>query len=83
MFPPKGASAATLLGPGRSLSIGIGANGILLPPSLGRVPQTLLNSIEAEIEASGDVTGVSSAGDGPNNTETGSEAQEDAPSEED
>ena len=82
-FMPKGASAATLLGPGQSLSIGIGANGILLPPSLGRVPQTLLNSIEAEIEASGDVTGVSSAGDGPNNTETGSESpEEDAPSEE-
>ena len=82
-FMPKGASAATLLGPGQSLSIGIGANGILLPPSLGKVPQTLLNSIEAEIEASGDVTGVSSAGDGPSNPETGSEnPEEDAPSEE-
>ena len=82
-FTPKGALASTVLGPGQSLSIGIGANGILLPPSLGRVPQTLLKSIEAEIEASGDITGVSSAADGPSTTETGSDnIEEEAPSEE-
>ena len=80
-FTPKGALASTVLGPGQSLSIGIGANGILLPPSLGRVPQTLLKSIEAEIEASGDVTGVSSAADGPSGTEAGPDnVEEEAPS---
>ena len=37
-FTPKGAQSSTLLGPGQSLSIGIGANGLLLPPTLGKVP---------------------------------------------
>ena len=42
-----------------------------------------MKSIEAEIEASGDVTGVSSAADGPSSTETGSDnIEEEAPSEE-
>ena len=80
-FTPKGALSSTLLGPGQSLSIGIGANGLLLPPTLGKVPQTILASIESEIEASGGVTGVSSADDS-NVPESGGDIQEDdAPSE--
>ena len=80
-FTPKGAQSSTLLGPGQSLSIGIGANGLLLPPTLGKVPQTILASIESEIEASGGVTGVSSADDS-NVPENGGDVQDDeAPSE--
>ena len=82
-FTPRGGSGSTLLGPGQSLSIGIGANGILLPPSLGKAPQSLLTSIEAEIEASGDLTGVSSTGDAILPSDADSESsEEDAPSEE-
>ncbi|MDA8991750.1 FecR family protein, partial [Opitutales bacterium] len=64
-FTPIGTNKSTFLGPGQSLSIGVGPNGILLPPSLGRVSQSLLTSIEADIEASGNLTGVSSTEDTP------------------
>ena len=63
-FTPKGALASTVLGPGQSLSIGIGANGFMLPPSSVSTADPF-KSIEAEIEASGDITGVSSTADDP------------------
>ena len=81
-FMPKGASTATLLGPGQSLSIGIGSNGVLLPPTLGQVPTSLLASIEADIEASGDITGVSSAEDTTTPSIDGDQSEEEVPSEE-
>ena len=81
-FMPKGASTATLLGPGQSLSIGIGSNGVLLPPTLGQVPTSLLASIEADIEASGDITGVSSAEDATTPSIDGDQSEEEVPSEE-
>ena len=40
-FTPKGANIPTLLGPGQSLSIGVGPNGLLLPPTLGKVLQSI------------------------------------------
>ena len=61
------------------LSIGIGANGCYCP-ALGQVPASLLASIEADIEASGDITGVSSAEDATMPDIDGDQNEEDVPS---
>ena len=58
-FTPKGGGLPTLLGPGQSLSTGIGPNGLVLPIQMGRVPTTLLTSIQADVEAASSATGVS------------------------
>ena len=79
----KGQSAPTMVRQGQSFAAGISANGVMLPPVLGRVPPTLLAAIEADLEASGDLTGVSSVDDPlmPQG-EGGEDVEDEAPSEE-
>ena len=79
-FTPKGGNIPTLLGPGQSLSIGVGPNGLCY--STLESATKYLTSIEAEIEASGGITGVTSADDS-SAPESGNEVMdEEAPSEE-
>ena len=80
-FTPVGGGLPTLLGPGQSLSTGIGPNGLVLPLQMGRVSTALLTSIQADVEAASAATGISyedfKKGITPNNRE----GSEDAPSE--
>ena len=79
----RGSDIATMVRQGQSFSAGISASGIILPPTLGKVPPSLLASIEADLEASEGATGVSSVNDSSVPTSEGSEDVEDeAPSEE-
>ena len=58
----KGQAVPILLARSK-LAAGISASGVMLPPVLGKVSPTLLASIEADLEASGDLTGVTSVDD--------------------
>ncbi len=81
-FTPRAGGPATFLGPGQSLSIGIGANGLMLPAQLGRVDPSVMKAIEAEVEQA-----AAASGSGPADKDSGADApqgatEEDAPSEE-
>ena len=79
----KGQTAPTLVRQGQSFAAGISANGVMLPPVLGKVPPSILASIEADLETSGDLTGVTSVDDPlvpP--AEGGEDVEDEAPSEE-
>jgi hypothetical protein len=79
----KGSNISTLVRQGQSFSAGISASGIILPPTLGKVPTSILASIEADLEASEGATGVTSVGDSTVPAGEGGENIEDeAPSEE-
>jgi hypothetical protein len=58
-FTPKGGGLPTLLGPGQSLSTGIGPNGVALPMQMGRVSAAFLKSMQADVEAAGSKLGMS------------------------
>jgi hypothetical protein len=79
----RGSDISTLVRQGQSFSAGISAAGVILPPTLGKVPTTLLASIEADLEASEGATGVTSVGD-PSvpASEGGENVEDEAPSEE-
>jgi hypothetical protein len=79
----RGSDISTLVRQGQSFSAGISASGIILPPTLGKVPTSILASIEADLEASEGATGVTSVGDSTVPAGEGGENIEDeAPSEE-
>jgi len=79
----RGSDISTLVRQGQSFSAGISASGIILPPTLGKVPTSILASIEADLEASEGATGVTSVGDSTVPASEGGENIEDeAPSEE-
>ena len=79
----KGQAVPTFVRQGQSFAAGISASGVMLPPVLGKVSPTLLASIEADLEASGDLTGVTSVDDpvAPAG-EAGDNVEDEAPSEE-
>jgi len=83
-FTPKGGGLPTLLGPGQSLSTGIGPNGIVLPLQMGRVSAALLNSIQADVDAQGAAMGMiykPKSNDSKRRSGTTETGDEDAPSE--
>ena len=79
----RGQTAPTMVRQGQSFAAGISANGVMLPPVLGKVPPTILAAIEADLETSGDLTGVSSVDDPVVPVgEGGEDVEDEAPSEE-
>ncbi len=80
-FTPRAGGPATFLGPGQSLSIGIGANGMMLPAMLGRVDASVMKAIEAEVEQAAAATGAAPAESEPSGDAPQGASEEDAPSE--
>lgn len=80
-FTPRAGGPATFLGPGQSLSIGIGANGLMLPAQLGRVDASVMKAIEAEVEQAAAASGAAPADNEPNGETPQGASEEDAPSE--
>ena len=80
-FTPRAGGPATFLGPGQSLSIGIGANGLMLPAQLGRVDASVMKAIEAEVEQAAAATGAAPADNEPSSETPQGASEEDAPSE--
>ena len=80
-FTPRAGGPATFLGPGQSLSIGIGANGLMLPAQLGRVDASVMKAIEAEVEQAAAATGAAPADNEPSGETPQGASEEDAPSE--
>jgi len=80
-FTPRAGGPATFLGPGQSLSIGIGANGLMLPAQLGRVDMSVMKAIEAEVEQAAAASGAAPADSEPSGDTPQGASEEDAPSE--
>ena len=80
-FTPSGGGLPTLLGPGQSLSTGIGPNGLALPLQMGRVSAAMLTSIQADVDSAGAAMGMSFEDYKKGATPTKREGSEDAPSE--
>ena len=78
-FTPKTGGLPTMLGPGQSLSIGIGPTGLMLPMNIGRVDATVMNSIQADLDQVNEALGVSGPNqDSPNQQQV--DGEEDGPS---
>ncbi len=77
-FTPKAGGLPTFLGPGQSLSIGIGPTGLMLPMNLGRVDPTVMRSIQREVDQGNSALGGSGGGAEADSSQGSSE--EDVPS---
>ena len=80
-FTPRAGGPSTFLGPGQSLSIGIGANGLMLPAQLGRVDASVMKAIEAEVEQAAAASGAAPADNEQSGETPQGASEEDAPSE--
>ena len=80
-FTPRGGGLPTMLGPGQSLSSGIGPNGVMLPMQFGQVSAAMMTAIQADVEAAGEAMGISVDGSTDASDASVPASEEDAPSE--